>query len=148
MPKTLVTDYIINNCHCKEDVFHLAEKLQICHFLAGEVQIFQCVMTSGKCLTCDGLTQLTAAATEMCMGSNQLLALQMLYCTRKVSINCSVFRDSHMDLQTNSYLGCLQMCMLKPSRLASSTLTRITDTSHDDLNLNLFMITSCNIHSL
>lgn len=54
--KTLVTDYIINSCHCKEVVFHLAEKFQVCHFLTGEVQIFQHVMTSGKCLTCDNPT--------------------------------------------------------------------------------------------
>ena len=87
MPKTLVTDYIINNCHCKEVVFHFAEKCQICHFLIGEVQIFQRVMTSGKCVTCDSLTQLTAAATEMCMDSNQLLPVQLLYRTMNGSVN-------------------------------------------------------------
>jgi hypothetical protein len=68
----------MNNCHCKEVVFCLAEKFQVCHFLIGEVQIFQHVMTSGKCLACNNLTQLTAAAIEMCMASNQLLAVQLL----------------------------------------------------------------------
>jgi len=65
MPKKLVTDYIIINCHCKEVVFCLAEKLEVCHFWTGEVQIFQHIMTSEKCLACNNLTQLTAAATEM-----------------------------------------------------------------------------------
>jgi hypothetical protein len=75
MPKKLFTDYIINNCHCKGVVFCLAEKFKVCHFLTGEVQIFQHVMTSGKYLVCDNLTQLTAAPTEMCTVSNQLLAV-------------------------------------------------------------------------
>jgi hypothetical protein len=82
-----VTDYIINNAHCKEVVFHLAEKFQVCHFLTGEVQIFQHVMTNGKCLACGDQTQLSAAAIKMCMGSIQLLAVQLLHHARNGSVN-------------------------------------------------------------
>lgn len=75
MPKKLVTDCIINNGHCKQVVLHLGEKYQVCHFLTGVVQTFQHIITSGKSLASDNLTQLTAAATEVCVVSNQFLAI-------------------------------------------------------------------------
>jgi hypothetical protein len=87
MPKKLVTDCIINNCHCKEVVLHLAEKFQVCHFLTGEVQISQHIMTHGKSLASDYLTQQTAAATDVCMGSNHLLVIHLLYYARNESRN-------------------------------------------------------------